>query len=186
MTGLSAVAQNTALLDLLRGQGVPQAGGSYCYDGWVPHTHPDLIDRLEGLAPDWPILPTYGVPVIAAKGIAGAAALSTSTLLLRLPEAPPEDLEVSWPWEPLTDPGQEWYSVDAWQTGLRSPEGTRRLSLLVMHALTHAASLATADGTDWRGHPVQAPAERGGRGPVRRRGTGRDRGSRQGGRGRRR
>ena len=53
MTGLSAVAQNTALLDLLREQGVPQAGGSSCYDGWVLHTHPDLIDRLEGLAPDW-------------------------------------------------------------------------------------------------------------------------------------
>ncbi|MGW1819175.1 hypothetical protein ACWCQM_37155 [Streptomyces sp. NPDC002125] len=42
MTLLPNLPQNTALLDLLRQQGVPQERGAYGYEGWEPHTHPDL------------------------------------------------------------------------------------------------------------------------------------------------
>ncbi|MFC1408770.1 hypothetical protein ACEZCY_05675 [Streptacidiphilus sp. N1-12] len=185
MTLLPDLPQNTVLLDLLREQGVPEERGTYAYEGWQLHTHPDLIERLEDLAPHWPVLATFGVPVLAAKGIAAVAARGTGILVVRLPEAPPELLEPAAPWAPLTDPGQGWYSVCPWQSGLRSADSQRELSLLVRHALTHAASLSKDADTDWQGRPVQgAPGKSSGKAKGRR--PSKDQGSRQGGRGRRR
>ncbi|WP_327709115.1 hypothetical protein OG912_10460 [Streptomyces sp. NBC_00464] len=176
--------QNTALLDLLQQQSVPQEGGSPVDGGWELHTHPDLVERLEDLAPQWPVLATFGVPVLAAKGIAGVVAWGTGTLLVRLPEAPAEPLELARPFPPLTDPGQGWYSLCAWQSELPSAESKRLLTLLIQHALSHAASLSEDDSIDWQGRPVQAPGMP--RGKTRGRGPGKDNGRRQGGHGRRR
>ncbi|MGQ4436394.1 MULTISPECIES: hypothetical protein [unclassified Streptomyces] len=69
MTLLPDLPQNRALLDLLRQQGVLQERGAYVYEGWELHTHPDLVERLEDLAPRWPLLATSGVPMLAGKGI---------------------------------------------------------------------------------------------------------------------
>ena len=121
---------------------------AYAYEGWELHTHPDLVERLEDLAPRRPALATFGVPVLAAKGIAAVVARGTGVLLLRLPEAPPEPLEPAGPCPPLTDPGQGWYSVCRWQSELPSAESKRLLSLLVQHALSYAASLSQDDGID--------------------------------------
>lgn len=174
--------QNTALLDLLRQQGVPQEGGAYVYGGEL-HTHPDLVERLEVLAPQWPVLPTFGMPVLAAKGIAAVVARSMGMLLVRLPEAPAEPLQRAEPCPPLTDPGQGWYSLCPWQSELPSAESKRLLALLIQHALSYAASLSEDDSIDWQGRPVQVPGN-----PGRRRGKakGRRPSRDKGGRGRRR
>ncbi|SEM69032.1 hypothetical protein [Streptacidiphilus jiangxiensis] len=184
MTALPNLPQNTTLLDLLRAQGVPQERGAYAYEGWELHTHPDLVERLVDLAPRWPVLATFGVPVLAAKGIAAVVACGMGMLLVRLPEVPTEPLESAAPCPPLTDPGQGWYSVCPWQGELSSVESKRLLSLLVQHALSYAASLSEDDSIDWQGRPVQAPSTRSGK--VKGRRPSRDTGSRQGGRGRRR
>lgn len=178
--------QNTALLDLLRKQGVPQEHGTCVYEGWELHTHPDLVERLEDLAPDWPVLATFGMPVLASKGIAAAVAVGMATLLVRLPEAPSEPLEPAAPRPPLTDPGEGWYSVCPWQSELPSAESKRLLSLLVRHALSYAASLSEDDSIDWRGRPVQAPSALSGKAKAKAKSKGKGKGRRQGGRGRRR
>ncbi|MET4644499.1 hypothetical protein ABZY10_31540 [Streptomyces sp. NPDC006539] len=182
MTLLPDLPQNTALLDLLRQQGVPQERGAYVYEGWELHTHPDLVERLEDLAPKWPVLATFGMPVLAAKGIAAVVAWSMGMLLMRLPEAPAEPLEPAEPCPPLTDPGHGWYSLCPWQSELPSAESKRLLALLIQHALSYAASLSEDDSIHWQGRPVQAP----GRGKAKSRRPSRDKGRRQGGRGRRR
>ncbi|MFJ6486710.1 MULTISPECIES: hypothetical protein [unclassified Streptomyces] len=184
MTALPNLPQNTSLVDLLRAQGVPQERGAHSYEGWELHTHPDLVERLEDLVPRWPVLATFGVPVLAAKGIAAVVAWSMDTLLVRLPEAPTELLKPASPCPPLTDPGQGWYSVCPWQGELSSMESKRLLSLLVQQSLSYAASLSEDDSIDWQGRPVQAPGTRSGK--VKGRRTSRDTGGRQGGRGRRR
>ncbi|MFD8804610.1 hypothetical protein [Streptomyces sp. NPDC059597] len=183
MTPLPDLPQNTALLALLRQQGTPQERGAYAYEGWELHTHPDLVERLEDLAPRWPVLATFGVPVLAAKGIAAVVALGTSSLLVRLPGVPAEPLERAEPCPPLTDPGQGWYSLRPWQSELPS-ESQRLLSLQIQHALSYAASLSEDDSIDWRGRPLQAPGRQAGKAKGRRPST--NKGGRQGGRRRRR
>ncbi|NEA69039.1 hypothetical protein [Streptomyces sp. SID12488] len=168
MTLLPNLPQNTALLDLLREQGVPQEHGAYVYEGWESHTHPDLVVRLEDLAPHWPVLATFGMPVLAGKGIAAVVAWGTGVLLVRLPEAPSELLELAAPCPPLTDPGQGWYSVCPWQGKLPSAESKGLLSLLVRHALSYAASLSEDDSIDWQGRPVQVPSALSGKSKGRR------------------
>lgn len=182
MTLLPDLPQNAVLLDLLREQGVPQEHGDFVYEGWALHTHPDLVERLEHLAPQWPVLPTFGVPVLAAKGVAAVVAQGMGVLLVRLPEAPPEVLEPAAPCPPLTDPGQGWYTVSPWQSELPSAESMGLLSLLVQHALSYAASLSEDGGTDRQGRPVQAPGKRGRKAKGSRPSRGRN--SRQRGRGR--
>jgi hypothetical protein len=167
---LPDLPQNTALLDLLRQEGVPEERGAYAYEGWELHTHPDLVERLEDLAPQWPVLATFGVPVLAAKGIAAVVAKGTDTLLVRLPEAPAEPLKAAERCPPLTDPGEGWYALSPWQGELPSAESRRLLSLVIQHALSYAASLSADASTDWRGRPVQAQRGRQrGRGRQRRR-----------------
>ncbi|MFE9820550.1 hypothetical protein [Streptomyces sp. NBC_00236] len=165
---LPELPQNRALLDLLRQQGVPQERGADAYEGWELHTHPDLVERLEDLAPQWPVLATFGVPVLAGKGIAAVVAWGMRMLLVRLPEAPPEPLELAEPCPLLTDPGQGWYSVCPWQRELHSAESKARLSLLIRHALSYAATLSEDDSIDWQGRPVQAPGTRKGKATGRR------------------
>ncbi|MGW0786208.1 hypothetical protein [Streptomyces sp. NPDC002913] len=184
MTLLPELPQNTALLDLLRQQGVAQESGAYVHEGWELHTHPDLVERLEELAPQWPVLATFGVPVLAAKGIAAVVARSMGILLVRLPEVPAGPLEPAEPCPPLTDPGQGWYSLCPWQSELPSADSKRLLTQLIQHALSYAASLSEDDSIDWRGCPVQAPDRR--RSEVKNRRPSRDKGKPQGGRGRRR
>ncbi|MFD9541212.1 hypothetical protein [Streptomyces sp. NPDC060022] len=184
MTLLPDRPENTVLLDVLRGQGIAQAHGDYAYAGWALHTHPDLVDRLEELAPHWPVLATFGIPVLAAKGVAAVVAWGMSILLVRLPEGPPEFLEAAEPCPPLTDPGNGWYAVCPWQSDLPLAESRRVLSTLAQHALSNAASLSKDDGTDWQGRPLQPPDRQPGK--TKHRQPSKDRGSRQGGRGRRR
>ncbi|MHA6762584.1 hypothetical protein [Streptacidiphilus sp. PAMC 29251] len=148
MTPPPDLPQNTVLLDLLRKQGFACEQGDFVYEGWELHTHPDLVERLESLAPHWPVLATFGMPVLAAKGVAAVVAWGTDTLLLRLPEGPPEVLKAAAPCPPLTDPGQGWYSVRPWQSELGSAKSKRLLSLLVQHALAHAASLSEDGSVD--------------------------------------
>ncbi|WP_405701158.1 hypothetical protein OG209_28710 [Streptomyces sp. NBC_01383] len=64
MTLLPNLPQNAALLDLLREQGVLQDRGAYVYEGWELHTHPDFVERLEDLAPRWPVVATYAMSVL--------------------------------------------------------------------------------------------------------------------------
>ncbi|MFJ8112117.1 hypothetical protein [Streptomyces sp. NPDC096132] len=128
--------RNAALLDFLRAQGSrPNGPDDYALGEWQLHTHPDLLDRLAQLAPDSPLHAAYGVPVVAYSGIAAAAALGTSTLLVRLPAAP-MNLEAATPVPSLADDG--WWEVDAWQGRLPSAQGTRRLSGAVQGALAYA------------------------------------------------
>lgn len=145
MTLLPNLPANTALLDLLRKQGVPQEHGAYAYEGWELHTHPDLVERLEDVAPHWPVLATFGMPVLAAKDVAAVVGWGLGRLLVRLPSAPSDPLEPAAPCPPLTDRGQDWYSVCPWQSALPSAESKRLLSLLVRHALSYAASLSEDD-----------------------------------------
>ncbi|WP_328314725.1 hypothetical protein OG432_33565 [Streptomyces sp. NBC_00442] len=188
MTMLPDLPQNRVLLDVLREQGVPQDKHGFPYEGWELHTHPDLVERLGDLAADWPAVAAYGMPVLAAKGVAAVVARSMGMLLVRLPEAPPGSLKRQAAWPPLTDPGQGWYSLCAWQSEIPSAESKRQLSSLVLHALSYAASLSQDDTVDWRGRPVQAPDARPGKAAKGRRpsrgGSGKG-GRRGGGRGRR-
>jgi hypothetical protein len=133
--------QNAALLDFLRAQGSPPSGpDDYALGEWQLHTHPDLLDRLAQLASRAPLHAAYGVPVLAYEGIAAAAALGTSTLLVRLPAAP-TNLEVGTPVPSLADHG--WCAVDAWQSELPSAEGARRLSGAIQGALANARELTS-------------------------------------------
>ncbi len=53
---MSNLPQNTALLDLLRAQAVLEERGAYADEGWESHTHPDLVERLQQLAPGRSVL----------------------------------------------------------------------------------------------------------------------------------
>ncbi len=112
-------------------QGRPCEG----YGGWEPHTHPDLVEWFEEMPPDgYPIVPLYGVPVLAVNGVVAAAALGTGWLMVRIPDLPP-DLRRQEPVPPLTD--RDWHAVDAWQGPAKKP----RIRELVADALQHAATL---------------------------------------------
>ncbi|WP_105968851.1 hypothetical protein [Streptomyces geranii] len=131
--------QNSAILDFLRAQGSPPSGpNDYALGEWQLHTHPDLQDRMTELAPRAALHAAYGVPVLAYEGIAAAVALGMSTLLLRLPAAPPK-LKADPPVPALAEHG--WQGVDAWQSELPSAEGDRRLSGALRGALANVRDL---------------------------------------------
>lgn len=133
--------QNAALLDFLRAQGSPPTGpNDYALGAWQLHTHPDLLDRLAQLAPHAPLHAAYGIPVLAYEGIAAAAALGTSTLLVRLPTVP-TNLKADTPIPSLAEHG--WQTVNAWQSELPSAEGTHRLSDAVQGALANVRNLTS-------------------------------------------
>jgi len=79
---LPGLPQNAALLAYLRGQGTPPASPhDMALAEWQLHTHPDLEERLDRLAPRAGVVHgAYGVPVVAYEGVAAAAALGTSLL----------------------------------------------------------------------------------------------------------
>jgi hypothetical protein len=83
--------QNRDLLDYLREQAVPRESATYRWahlDGWELHTHPDLMERLRLVAPadSGPLIPVFGVPVLAVHGIVAVAALGTAWLMVKIPE----------------------------------------------------------------------------------------------------
>ncbi|GLY91914.1 hypothetical protein [Actinoallomurus iriomotensis] len=133
---------NRVLLDYLRAQARrPTAPIDYIYaiDEWELHTHPDLVERLEELAPDGiPVIPLFGVPALATNGIVAVVALGTSWLMVRLPQLP-DDLETQDPIPPLSDHG--WQAISAWQSEIPTAEAKQRLTQLVNDAFHHARSL---------------------------------------------
>lgn len=125
--------RNSALLAFLRAQAAPPHGpDDLALGDWQLHAHPDLCERLAQLASRAPLHAAYGVPVLAHEGVAAAAALGTSVLLVRLP-APPPKLKAGPPVGQA--PGDDWHPVDAWQAELPSAEADRRLSGVVRGAL---------------------------------------------------
>jgi hypothetical protein len=140
---ISQSAANSDLLNFLRAQAVrPTGPDDYELDGWQLHTHPDLGERLQALGRGWPVSPVYGVPVLAAKGVAAIVAIGTDDLLIRLPRVP-SDLSAGSPRPPLTD--TNWHAVDAWQSDLPSQAGNRRLSALIRRALNNAMDIAASE-----------------------------------------
>lgn len=138
---LAEVPHNAALLDFLRGRAAaPQYGRADDYGGYELHTHPDLIERLEQVVPGQPILPVYGVAVVACEGIAAIVASSMNQLLFRVPAVPP-GLELKTAILPPV--GEGWHALDAWQIGLPTAEGLRRLSAVARAALDHAGELSS-------------------------------------------
>jgi hypothetical protein len=128
---------NAALLALLKRDAIP-ARSSYRLGVWELRTHPDLMDRLQELAPDRAMLTAYGMPLFAEAGVAAVVAMGTGTLFLRLPQDPAA-LGLAGALSPFELPG--WYGVDAWQSALPSAEGRSRLSALVFRACTHAGGV---------------------------------------------
>ncbi|MPZ84931.1 MAG: hypothetical protein GEV28_32920 [Actinophytocola sp.] len=128
--------QNQDLLSYLREHACRPGGpGDHVLGEWQLHTHPDLVERLELVAPDGcPLIPLFGVPVLAADGIVAVAALGTSWLLVKIPELP-TGVELAAPLPPLTDQG--WHAVNAWQSALPDTEGQRKVSQLLAAALRH-------------------------------------------------
>jgi hypothetical protein len=129
-------ALNRDLLVYARTRAQPATGSGYDLDGWELHVHPDLIERLEDVAGSpKAVVPLYGVVVVVVRDIAVAMAEGTSTLLLRLPNAP-QDVELGVLIEPLCSNG--WQAVSPWQSDLPSAVGLARLSALLQEAREHA------------------------------------------------
>jgi hypothetical protein len=78
------------------------------------HTRPDLLERLEELAPDGiPIIPLFGVPALAFDGLVAVVALENRFAMIRSPELP-DGTAPERPITPLTDHGRQTVSV--WQS----------------------------------------------------------------------
>ncbi|MFI0404851.1 hypothetical protein [Actinomadura sp. 3N508] len=131
---------NQVLLDYLRtGARRPITPEDHVYtlDGWVLRAHPDFEARFKEIAPDdAPIIPLFGVPALAANGIAAATALGTHFLMVRLPQLP-DNFRTEKPVLPLSEHG--WHAVDGWQ--MSTALDKRRLTHLLNDALQHARTL---------------------------------------------
>jgi hypothetical protein len=129
---------NGELLEFLEGQAEPS--GSMDLDGFELHAHPDVCERLIGLAGELGEVPdgwhaVYGVPaLVTAHGAIYAFAIGAGGIGLRLPHAslPPHlnrhDLDL---------PG--WTVIDAWQTQLPGRVAGERIRAALLAA--HVASL---------------------------------------------
>jgi hypothetical protein len=145
---LPELSHNAALLDYLRNQARPPRGpDDYALGEWQLHTHPDLMAGLRSCAPGWPLTAAYGVPVLAAEGIAAVVALGTDWLIIRLGHLPPgvhtEDSEHP-EWTFVTG---DWHVISPVQDELPGAEYARTCRQLVTDALAHAAMLARDDPT---------------------------------------
>jgi hypothetical protein len=107
------------------------------------HTHPDLIGRLRGLAPGWPLTAAYGVPLLACEGIAAVIALGTDWLVVRAGSLP-SGVETEDPAPEWSFAHGDWHVLSPWQSQLSGADAERVLTALVSAALAHAASLAPA------------------------------------------
>lgn len=141
---LSDVPQNAELLEYLRGQASPPSGpDDFTLGSWQLHTHPDLIARLQELAPGWRLTAAYGIPLLANEGIAAVAAIGTDWLAIRIDPLPP--------WVEIEDDQHPQWSAfvrDGWHilspTQSLFPGGDLELTVrkLVAAALARAAGLA--------------------------------------------
>ena len=140
---LPELPQNAKLLDYLRSQASPPTGpDDYTLGPWQLHTHPDLISQLRALAPGHPLTAAYGIPILAADGIAAVVAHGTDWLIIRLHHLPPGVQTEDHPAWTLAQDG-DWHIISPVQDQLPGPEYARTIRQLVTDALTHAASLAT-------------------------------------------
>jgi hypothetical protein len=142
---LPDVPQNAALLEHLREQASPPSGPEdYTLGPWQLHTHPDLMELLQNLAPGWPLTAAYGVPLLASEGIAAVAALGTDWLAIRIDQLPPgieteDDLPPGW----LSFTRDGWHILSPVQDRLPPGDIGPTLRNLAAAALAHAAGLAT-------------------------------------------
>jgi hypothetical protein len=141
---LPEVPQNAVILEYLRGQASPPSGPrDYTLGPWQLHTHPDLVEELQGLAPGWRLTAAYGVPLLACEGIAAVAALGTDWLAVRVDRLPPgvqteDDLAPEW----LSLVRGGWHILSPVQDQLPPGDVGPTLRKLASVALAHASSLA--------------------------------------------
>jgi hypothetical protein len=139
---LPDLPQNAALLEFLREQASPPSGpGDYTLGSWQLHTHPDLIGRLCGLAPGWPITAAYGVAILACEGIAAVVALGTDYLVVRVDRLP-AGVDTENPAPQWSFARGSWHVISPLQSQLTGAEAERILSEMVSAAIAHAASLS--------------------------------------------
>jgi hypothetical protein len=113
----------------------------YPFGDWRLRTHPDLVERLQELAPDdHPVLPLYGAAVLAANSVVAVAAWGTGMLLVRHPDVPPT-MTASVPVPPPLA-GLGWRAVRPWRDDLPDETELRQLRDVVAAALRHAATLS--------------------------------------------
>ena len=139
---LPDLPQNGSLLGFLRSQASPPSGPgrAYALGAWELHTHPDLMERLCDLAPGWPLIAAYGVPLLAYEGVAAVVALGTGWLAVRIDRLP-VNIKTLKPAPAWTFAGGDWHIIDPWQGELAAADGTCVLRGLVSEALDYAASL---------------------------------------------
>jgi len=141
---LPELPQNAALLDYLRNQARPPSGADdYPLGDWQLHTHPDLMARLRNCAPGWPLTAAYGVPILAADGIAAVVALGTDWLIIRLRHLPPEVHTEDSEHPDWTFVAGDWHVISPVQDELPGTQHARAIRQLVNDAVAHAATLAT-------------------------------------------
>lgn len=142
---LPDISQNSALLRYLRGQAnSPSGPDDYTLGPWQLHTHPDLMARLETLAPGWPLTAAYGIPLLASEGIAAVAAFGTDLLAIRIDQLP-SNIEVEDNQEPAWRPciRDGWHLLSPIQDKIPRGEVGSTLRELAAASLAHAAGLAT-------------------------------------------
>ncbi|MDX6590915.1 MAG: hypothetical protein QOJ13_111 [Gaiellales bacterium] len=130
---------NEDLIEFLEGQAEPSA--SMDLDGFELHAHPDLCERLIGLANELEEVPdgwhaVYGVPALATSdGVIYAFAIGVGGIGLRLPH---RSLHRHLNRHDLDLPG--WTVIDARQSQLPGRVARERLreSLLAAHAASCA------------------------------------------------
>jgi hypothetical protein len=129
---------NEDLLEFLEGQAEPS--GSMDLDGFELHAHPDLCERLIGLAGELDEVPNgwhavYGVPALVTdEGVVYAFAIGVGGIGLRLPR---ESVHRHLSRHDLDLPG--WTVIDGFQTQLPGRVAQDRLREALLAA--HAASL---------------------------------------------
>ena len=138
--GAPATAANASLRRFLDAQAVPDHS-TWAFGGYELHTHPDLLERLEQLAPrGTEVVPMAGVAVLVVDGrVASGVALGTSTLLVRS-GTPVDGLEPATTIDELTP---DWVAVNAWQSDIIRADGTARLEAALTTSATLARNLLT-------------------------------------------
>lgn len=132
---------NRELVAHLRRDARPrQPGDPYPFGDWRLRTHPDLMERLQEVAPDGhQVVPLYGAAVLAANRVVAVAAWGTGLLLVRHPSVPPTMTAAVDAPPPLA--GRGWRAVRPWRDDLPDEAELRQLRDVVAAALRHAAKL---------------------------------------------
>lgn len=115
------VRDNFALTAWLKEQARFGPPSPWDIDAWELHTHPDLVERVQQLAPAGSFRPMYGVPVLVHPGgIIFAYAIGTLGLTVRTLVPVPERVRTEAPFPPLDG----WIAVDPWPVDIEMKEGT--------------------------------------------------------------